>query len=276
MSVPMQGASRESLGAARGRLDALLSAGSGTQPLPVGEQLYSVVDFLDDQPAVRAALTDPSRSATDKAQLFDTLFRDKIDGATQDLVGGIVRERWSRPRDLADALADLGLQAVATAAERRQVLDSLEDDLFRFGQIVAGSPQLRSALTDRAVPAVPKQQLVDDLLRGKASPEAALLLGRVVVHQRGRSLEDGLADLIEEVAERRRRTTATVVAAIPLTEQQRERLAASLSAQRGTQVHLNVVVDPEVVGGLKITIGDEVVDGTLATRLDEARRRLAG
>jgi len=276
MARSMQGASRESLAAARGRLDTLLSTATGEDPLVIGAQLFAVVDVLDVQAAVRAALTDPARSGDDKAQLATTLLQGKIDGAVLDLVGGVVRQRWSRPRDLADALADLSVQAVATSAERRAVLDAVEDDLFRFGQIVTGAPQLRAALTDRAVPAAPKQRLVDDLLAGKASPEATLLLGRAVAHPRGQSLEDGLGDLVREVAERRRRLTATVVAAVPLTEQQRERLAVVLSAQRGKQVHLNVVVDPEVVGGVKVTIDDEVVDGTMATRLDEARRRLAG
>ena len=276
MAGTMQGASRETLAAARARLDTLLSTATGEDPLAIGSQLFAVVDVLDAQAAVRAALTDPARSGEDKAQLAATLLGGKIDGAVLDLVGGVVRERWSRPRDLPDALADLSVQAVATAAERRAVLDAVEDDLFRFGQIVTGAPQLRAALTDRAVPSAPKQRLVDDLLAGKASPEATLLLGRAVAHPRGRSLEDGLADLVREVAERRRRLTATVVAAVPLTQAQRERLAAVLSAQRGKQVHLNIVVDPEVVGGVKVTIDDEVVDGTMATRLDEARRRLAG
>ncbi len=276
MPAPMQGSSRASLAAARGRLDVLLSSGVATDPLSLGEQVFSVVDLLDAQPAVRAALTDPARAGEDKAQLVSSLFAGKVEGPTLDLVSGMVRDRWAQPRDLAEALADLGVQSLATAAERRNALDTVEDDLFRFGQIVAGAPELRSALTDRAVPAGPKQRLVDTLLTDKTSPEAHLLLGRAVVHPRGRSLEAGVADLIRDVAERRRRITATVVAAVPLTEQQRSRLAAVLSAQRGAQVHLNVVVDPEVVGGVKVTIGDEVVDGTLSTRLDEAHRRLAG
>jgi len=135
---------------------------------------------------------------------------------------------------------------------------------------------LRAALTDRALPAERKTELVGSLLADRASAEAARLVARAVVHPRGRQQEDALEDLGAAASARRQRLVATVTAAVPLTEQQRDRLAAVLAAQFGHAVHLNVVVDPEVVGGLRVTLGDEVIDGTISTRLDEAARRLAG
>jgi F-type H+-transporting ATPase subunit delta len=272
----MRGASRQSLAAARARLDQALADPSAAEPQALGEELFSFVDVLDAQPALRAALTDPGGDSDSKAALATELLSGKVSGTTMVQVEAAARSRWSAARDLGDALADLAVQALATSAERRGALDAVEDDVFRFTQIVAGSGELRAALADRIAPSAAKAQLVGELLQGKAASESRVLLSRVVAHPRGRSLEDGLADLEREVAERRRRLTATVVSAVPLSDAQRERLAVALSAQRGTQVHLNVVVDPDVVGGLRVTIDDEVVDGTLANRLEEARRRFGG
>ena len=272
----MRGASRDSLTAARSRLDTVLAEPGAAAPEMVGAELFAVVDVLDAQPALRAALTDPSRDAESKTALAAALIRSQVSTTTLDVVSAAAASRWSGVGDLATALEDLAVQAWATAAERRGALDAVEDDVFRFTQIVAGSPQLRAALTDRVAPVSAKQALVAGLLDGKAAPESAALASRVVAHPRGHSLEDGLGDLEHAVAERRRRVTATVVSAVPLSDSQHARLVAALSRQRGVPVHLNVVVDPEVVGGIKVTMGDEVVDGTLASRLEDARRRFAG
>ena len=278
MATVMRGASRESLDAARDRLDALMSpgTGAGVSPADLGEQLFAVVDLLDAQPALRGALTDPSREGSAKADLVGSLLRGKVSDEALDLVSGMARSRWSAPRDLADALSDLGVWSVATSADRGGRLDAVEDDVFRFGQVVRATPELRQALTDRAAPAEVKGALVDQLVAGKAAPEPTVLLRRAVATPRGVSLEDALGDLEREVAQRRSRTTATVVAAVPLTATQRERLAAALSQQLGLTVQLNVIVDPAVVGGLKVTVGDEVLDATLTRRIDDARRSITG
>ena len=101
-------------------------------------------------------------------------------------------------------------------------------------------------------------------------------MDRVITAPRGLTFETALRRLSEEVAARRERRVATVVSAIALTDDQRDRLLAALSAKFGGQVYLNVVIDPDVIGGLRVTVGDQVIDGTIATRLDEARLRLVG
>ena len=271
----MRGASRESLTAARDSLDALLGSG-GVTAAAVGDELFEVADLLDAQPALRASLTDPSRTGEDKAALVRVLLAGKLTEPVIDFVEGTARGRWSANRDLADATDTLATEAVLTSAQQQGRLDSLEDELFRFARVVTATPTLRAALTDRALPAERKGGLVIELLKGRAGPETARLAARTVTHPRGRSLEAGLALLADLAAARRRRLVATVSAAVLLTEGQRERLAASLARQFGHDVHLNVVVDPDVVGGLRVTLGDEVIDGTLSTRLDEALRRITG
>lgn len=302
----MQGASRESLAAARERLDTLLGSPAVevadiaeravrwvaqylpqlverievvlpvTGPLGIGGELFAVTDLLDSQPSLRAALTDPSRRGDDKAALVTGLLSGKVSDPVVEYVAGTVRSRWSATGDLGDALDRLGVEAVLASAERHGRLDGVEDDVFRFTRIAEAEPELRAALTDRALPPEQKTALLSRLLDGRVSVEAARLLVRSVVDPRGRSLEKALRDVSEAAAARRQRLVATVTAATPLTEQQRTRLAAALAAQFGHEVHLNVVIDPDVVGGLRVALGDEVIDGTISTRLDEATRRLAG
>lgn len=302
----MQGASRESLAAASERLDTLLAssvtevgdvAERATQwvgrfmpsfaqrveavlpvagPLGVGDALFAVAAMLDSQPSLRAALTDPARSGDDKAALVRSLLGGKVAEQVVDLLSGMVRARWSTPRDLADALARLGVEAVLVSAQRHDRLDAVQDDLFRFEGTVASDPALRLALTDRALPVERKSDVLTQLLQEKATIEAARLIVHAVTEPRRASLEANLQNLAEAAAARQERHVATVTAAVPLTEQQRERLSGALAAQLGYNVQLNVVIDPDVVGGLRVAIGDEVIDGTLATRLDDAQRRIAG
>jgi len=269
----MQGASRESLAGAEDRLAGLLGQSSVDGAL-VGSELYALTDLLDGQPALRTSLTDPARSGDDKAGLVRSLISGKVSVPLQEYVEGTVRSRWSQNRDLADAFEGLAAESLLAAAESSGRLETLEDDLFRFARLVAAEPALRAALTDRALPIDRKGALIHELLGGKASPEAETLITRVITRPRGRSLEAGLASIADLAAARRQRTVATVTAAVPMSAAQRSRLAASLAATLGHEVHLNVLVEPEVIGGLRVSIGDEVIDGTLATRLAEAQRRI--
>ena len=271
----MQGASRDSLRAAIDRLDGLLGQ-TGVDPSDVGDQLFMVVDLLDQQAALRASLTDPSRSGDDKAALVRTLLAGKLSEPVVEFVEGTVRSRWSASRDLADTFDRLAAEAILTSAEQQGGLDSVEDELFRFSRLATAEPPLRAALTDRALPADRKADVVATLLQDKAAPETVRLATRTVTHPRGRSFEAGLAALADLAAARRQRLVATVTAAVPLTAAQRESLAGSLGRQFGHDLHLNVVVDPEVLGGLRVSLGDELIDGSLATRLEDARRRIVG
>jgi F-type H+-transporting ATPase subunit delta len=302
----MQGASRESLSTATQRLDGLLAspvteAGDVAErathwvgrfmpsvaqrvesvlpvagPLGIGDALFSVAVLLDGQPSLRSALTDPARSGDDKAALVRSLFAGKVPDQVVDLVSSMVQNRWSRPRDLAEATTSLGIEAVLVSAQRHDRLGEVQDELFRFSRIVAAQPELRLALTDRALPVERKSELLTELLKEKTTVESARLIVHAVTEPRGRSLEANLEALATAAAARRQRQVATVTSAVPLTEQQRDRLAAALSAQLGFDVQINVVIDPQVVGGLRVSLGGELIDGTVASRIGDAQRRIAG
>jgi F-type H+-transporting ATPase subunit delta len=271
----MRGASRASLGAAKQRLSAALAGGTADQGSQVGEQLFAVVDLLDGEPGLRRALTDPARDRAARTGLAEALLAGKISATAMDLVSALVAVRWSEPNDLANAAEELAVLAIADSADREGQLDELEDELFRFGRIVQANPGLRSALSNQFVPAEARAELVTELVARKVSVTALRLITQAAAHPRGRSLDAALEAYANLAAELRERLVAEVHVAVPLTEEQRARLTAALVAASGHDVHLNVVLDPELVGGVTVRIGDELINGSVANRLAELRRGLA-
>ncbi|MFG2223512.1 F0F1 ATP synthase subunit delta [Streptomyces sp. NPDC048644] len=271
----MNGASREALASAREQLDALTD-NSSVDAAKLAEELAAVTALLDREVSLRRVLTDPAQSGEARAELADRLLGGKIGGPAAELVAGMVRARWSGSRDLADAMEELSYSADLAAAQRAGQLDDVEDELFRFGRIVTSTGELRRALTDQSASVAAKTELLNTLLGGRANPVTGRIVVRLVGNPRGRSLEAGLDALSKLAAHRRGRMVAVVTSAVPLSEGQRARLGASLAKVYGRQVHLNLDVDPEIIGGIQVRIGDEVINGSIADRLDEAARRMAG
>lgn len=271
-SVVFGAVSRASLAQAKERLEALISSADLDA---LGGDLFAVLHLIESEPGLRRALSDPAAAADAKAGLVHGLLDGKVSEAAVSLVADVVRLRWTRPSELSYALEVLAVTAEAARAEAAGKLDDLEDELFRFSRVIDAEPALRGALTSPGLPDDRKQGVLDALLEGKTTPSARRLIGELVLRPRGRSLEGGLADFGKLVAARRERLVALVRSAVDLTEQQRTRLAAVLATAYGHEVHLNIELDPEVVGGLSVQIGDEIIDGTIAGRLDEVRRRLA-
>ncbi|ANP49463.1 F-type H+-transporting ATPase subunit delta [Streptomyces griseochromogenes] len=270
----MNGASREALAAARERLDALTDSTS-VDAAKLADELAAVTALLDREAGLRRVLTDPAQPAEAKAELVRRLIGGQVSGETADLVAGTARARWSQPRDLVDVLEELANTADLTAAQTGGTLDDVEDELFRFGRIVSSNLELRTALTDRRAAASAKVDLLHRLLGGRAKPATERLVTRLVTAPRGRSLEAGLESLSKLAAERRDRVVAVVTSAVPLSDAQKQRLGAALAKLYGRRMHLNLDVDPEVLGGIRVQVGDEVINGSLADRLDEAARRMA-
>ncbi|MDT0380842.1 F0F1 ATP synthase subunit delta [Streptomyces sp. DSM 42041] len=271
----MNGASREALAAARESLNSLTDSTS-VDATKLADELAAVTALLDREVSLRRVLTDPAQSGEAKAELVGRLLGGQVGGETVDLVSGMVRSRWSSSRDLVDATEGLADSADLIAAERVGDLEDVEDEIFRFGRTVASSPELRAALTSRTARVSAKTELLHTLLGGRAKPATERLVTRLVTHPRGRSLENGLEHLSKLAAERRDRSVAVVTSAVPLSDGQRDRLAAVLASLYGRQVHLNLDVDPSVLGGITVRIGDEEINGSIADRLGEAQRRMAG
>jgi F-type H+-transporting ATPase subunit delta len=268
----MRGASRASLADAKERL-LTLTGGSSDAGL-TGDELFAAVDLLDRQPPLRRALADDASAREARQGLLTAILGDNVSPETAELLGTVVSAHWSTPGDLVDAIEQLAVLAIVSQADQAGHLDDLEDDLFRFARVVGSSPELRTALGNPFAPADAKRELIRALLADKATPTAVQLITQAALHPRASSLDWSLAEYGRLAAELRERLIAEVRVADELSAEQRSRLAAALAHAYGHEVHLNVVLDPAVIGGMIIRIGGEQIDGSVATRLAEIRRRL--
>jgi F-type H+-transporting ATPase subunit delta len=269
----MRGASRASLADAKQRLTALTARSKSAGR--IGDELFAVVDLLDGQPPLRRALADPASARDARAGLTTAVLGNDVSPLTAELVSSVATAQWSTAGDLVDAIEQLAVLAIVAEADRAGRLDDLEDDLFRFGRIVGGQAELRAALSNPFAPVDAKQELVTSLLADKVIPQTIQLVTQAALHPRGRSLDRSLAEYAHLAAEQRERLVAEVRVATELSAEQRSRLAAALAAKYGHDVHLNLVLDPQVIGGMIIRIEGEQIDGSVASRLAEVRRGLA-
>ena len=237
----------------------------------VSEGLFGVVRLLDRSGQLRRALGDPTTAREAKESLLDSLLGEQLEPLALRVLKGVVGQRWSSPRDLVDAVEVLAVQAAFLVAEADGSLDDVEDELFRFSRIVANGPALRAVLTDRGLDSERKTALLTGLLGDRTRPETLRLVSSLVLAPRGRTLEDGLAEYARLAAEIRERSVARVTSAIRLTDEQETRLASALARTLGREVQLQVDVDPAVLGGLVVRVGDEVIDGTTRHHLRAAR-----
>lgn len=255
------------------RLDSLDKVLDNQQPVEsLAADLFAVVDAVDGQPALRRALTDPGTPVEGRQHLVRSLFGGKISDEATTVVAEAASQRWSTGREFTNAIERQGVRSQLLAAQNSGQLDDVEDQLFRFERLVAGEPRLRDALSDRAVPMDGRRELVRGLLEGKASPVTVTLAQRAVA-ARERTFANTVESFLTLAAKLRSRTIATVVVAKPLDQEQIDRLRAALGRQVGHEVDVHVIVDPKVIGGIRVELGDEVIEGTVSSRLEDARRR---
>jgi F-type H+-transporting ATPase subunit delta len=273
----MKGLSRNALAGALDsyeRTIAELPDGAGSGEVSAG--LYAVASLLDREPSLRRALTDPASSPETRRGLAQSLLGSQLSDLPLRVFLELVSQRWSDATDLRDAVDTVAATAALRAAEGDGTLDDVEDELFRFARLLEREPALRDALTDPGLPDDRKTALLEQLLGGKAHVVTTRLIEISVLHPRGRSLESSLDRLSQLAAQRRERYIASVRVARPLDADQETRLGASLARLYGRDVQLQIDVDPSVIGGVEVRVGDEVLDGTVARRLETVRRRLAG
>ncbi|HHU09180.1 MAG TPA: F0F1 ATP synthase subunit delta [Intrasporangiaceae bacterium] len=270
----MRGSSRAAAAAVEEVFAGLLAGGVDRAGL--GEDLFAASAVIDANPSLRRALADPSRESADKKALAERLFGGKVSAEAASLLGAVAGGRWAQEGDLADTIESLAVQSFLAKAEGEGRIDAVEDELFRFERIVAGDSELRDTLSMRNTDAKGKSNLVAILLAGKAQPETVRLAQQAVTTPRGRRLDRIMEHFLALAATRREELTALVTVVAPLTEQQQARLRTALERIYGKTVKLQSIIDAGVVGGIRVQVGDEVVDGTVIRRLDEARRHITG
>ena len=276
----MHASSRAAMAEARAALSAQTQGAPsnrrGDTLLALADELFAVAHLLEGQPSLRRAMADASARPDDRAGLARRLLGSQISPTALTVVEAVVRQRWSRPLDLVEATETLAVEAALDAAEARAELDGVEDELFRFGRIIAGDDDLLRILGDRTAPREGKTALLDRLLAGKVSPVTERLVRNSLTSPNVHNAENVVERLSEVAARRRGKSVAHVTSAVALTAVQERRLAEVLERLYGRSIGLQVQVDPAVLGGLVIRVGDEIIDGSIAHRLEAAGRRLAG
>ncbi len=265
----LRGPSADALAA----LSEKLAATGESEAAQLGEDLFGVAAVLRGEPGLRRVATDVATDSAAKSGLLRQILDGKVGAPALDLVTDAVERRWTRTRDLADALEHLAVVAVVTSAGADG--QRLSDELFAVGQLIDAQHDLRTALSDPARSVSDKGQLVRDVLGDKTLPATLRLLEQALVGSH-RSVTAAIEEYQRIAAEAHGQRVAEVRVAQGLSDSEVDRLQAALSNQYGRTVHLNIVVDPEIIGGMRVQIGDDVIDGTVSGRIDDARRRLAG
>lgn len=275
-TLNLRAASREALAELVKRFESLAEGADAASLATLAGDLSSVAALLLDQTALNKHLAEPAEDSSAKERLVVRLFDGKVDAATLDLLKAAVAQRWSNEANLIDGIEHVARLALLVRAERDGQSEEVEDQLFRFGRVLDSQPELSRLLADTVVPADKRVALLAKILDGGdgVNDTAKALLIQTVELLRGESADSAVNDLAELAVARRGEAVAEVTAAADLSDAQRTRLTEVLSRIYGTPVSIQLEVDPEVLGGLLIMVGDEVIDGSISSRLAAARTGL--
>ena len=275
MRAHFGGSSRESLKVSRAMLDAAVKDATVETAGQLSAELFSCAQVLSGSIGLRRAITDPSRDSAAKVALVTEIFGKSLNAKTLEIITKIASLRWSSSGDLVPVIEQLAIEAQGSAANIANELDRVEDEFFAVSQAISGSFDLRKALTTSGADEA-KTSLVVELL-GKTNTDSTVkLVSHLVNNLRGRSIEAAFEDYFYALAARRNRLIAHVRVATEITDEQKNRLAIVLASQTGQPVRVNIEVDPSVIGGVSVTFGDEIIDGTISNRLAGAGRALVG
>jgi F-type H+-transporting ATPase subunit delta len=261
----MGSATREALAKAVATLNAQAKV-----DLVTGEQLFATALLLDGSPQLAAALSDDTAADADRKGIVDQLFA-KYTVAARTVLETLSTARWSSESDLIAGIEELAIRAVAESAPKSL---SIEDELFAFAQTVRSNAELELALGSRLGKVDGKVSLVHALLDGKGSKQTIAVLGALIAQPRGRRIGELIRYATSIVADQANLSVATVTVARPVDAKQLTRLVAALTEQNGRAVRVQQVVDPSIVGGIRVQIGDEVIDGSISSRIADLRLRL--
>lgn len=258
----MGSASREALAAAKAALSAELPASAGAELLAASSQ-------IEGSQALLASLADSSLGATSKERIIDRLFGGISEGARSVLIAAI-EQSWSTPSELVAGIEELGLRAEAARSPE------LADELLLAAGAIDSSHELELSLGNKLGDPQAKLSLIDRLFEGKLSAGALGIVRHLVAQPRGRRISAALRASAAIAADQGGNELATVTVAAPLADDQLSRLSSLLEKSAGRPVRVTTVVDPSLVGGVRIQIGDDVIDGSVRSRLDDLRLQLAG
>jgi F-type H+-transporting ATPase subunit delta len=263
----MGSATRSALDSAR----TALAAASGID-LAAGEQLLAAARTIGSSPQLLSALSNPSASAAGTTALVDTVFSE-LGAPARQLLHAMVASRWSSGNDLLAGIEEIGVRAIASSAPEAGVIEA---ELFAFGRAVTSDAELELAIGSKRGTAASKLTLVTDLLGARASAQSRAIAGHLVQQPRGRRIGELVRTAASTAADTAGKGIATVTVARPMTPAQRDAVAATIAGRYGRDHVINQIVDPSIIGGVRVQVGDEVTDGSIAARLNDLKLQLAG
>lgn len=275
-SLNLRAASRDALAELVREFESVAAGADADTLTALGENLSAVSKLLLNEPALNKLLAQASDDPASKGRLVDRLFGGKVDSATVDLVKAAVSQRWSTEANLVDAIEHVARLALLVRAERAGEADEVENQLFRFGRLLNAEARFSRLLSDQMVPTEHRVNLLKQVLErsGGVNATTAALVTQTVELLRGEPADVAVSELAELAVARRGEVVAEVTAADELTSAQSARLAELLTRIYSHPVSIQLNIDPAVLGGLLITVGDEVIDGSISSRLDAARAGL--
>lgn len=256
--------------------DAEKSFRSSDAPLKqTADELFSALGAIDGSNQLLRLLSDGGLPAAVKQSAARELFEPRLGPAALSVVLDVVGRRWSEQEDILDALERAGVVALFEQASREGRLEQVEEQLFQVSRLIDTTPALSEAFDDARERPAERAAIIGRLLDGRVDRTTQLLATQAVARRSEDKPSRRVLDLAQYASERRRRLLAIVTAARPLSEQQTARLGAILDRIYGREVQMNVEVSRDVVGGLRIQVGDDLYDATVLSRLAQARERLA-
>lgn len=272
----MRSASRDALAAVVARFDAVSGPLSADQLSTLSDELAAVAKLLLQEPILARHLAEATGEAEAKKQLLAKVLGGKVGASTLEVLDTAASVRWSSTGDFVDSVEHVARLSLLVRAEKENQAEEVAEQLFRFGRLLNSEPQLNTLLGDHSRPAQSRVSLLRDVLgkAGGANATAGALLAQTVELLRGDRADDAVQDLAELAIARRGELVAEVGAAAELTDAQRTRLAAVLTRIYHHPVSVQLHVNPELLGGLSVSVADEVIDGTLSSRLAAAETKL--
>ncbi len=236
---------------------------------PFANDLGQMAHVLREHPALSRALTDPATSQESKTRLIDQAFAPLGEPARQELKEAVA-QAWESDKALTSAMMAKAVTTIWRWANDDAQLEETIDQVFEFSRTVLSDHELRAAVTDRKVAVERRQQLVDQLLTPVCT-SPAVAIARLALAAGG-TIDEALTDFINQGADQAGKKLAVVTVAKSLAPDQKDRLSTALTKRWGHPVIVEEIVDPAVLGSVRVECGAEVIDDTVAARLQIARR----
>jgi ATP synthase F0 subunit b/ATP synthase F1 delta subunit len=274
VTAKLRSASRQSVTNVVEQLDGLVADLDTNGLTSLADDLASVVKLLRREVRLTRHLGDPSLDSAHKVQLAERLLSGKVSDSALDILRSAVSQRWSSTSDLTRGIQHVARLALLVRAERDDQIEEVEDELFRFSRILDSEPRLITLLSEYTTPVDGRISLLNSVLSRRASKNAADLLRQTIELLHGERADEAVRELANLAVSRRGEVVAHVSAAAELNAAQYDRLTELLTRIYGHPVSLQLAVNPALLGGLTIAVGDEVIDGSLASKLASAKTHL--